>query len=376
MVTIRQATLADREAIFNFIKQAYPGRWQYKIPERWEWLYVNNPYLKAAELPLWIAVDSKENVVGQTGALVEPLVIGGDDFRVGWSVDTFLLPEYRGQGLGRKLQQANDEANPIFMSLSMSDANRHIKTSLGSILLEPVSTYIKTLHHTPERALNEFLDRLGLASESTPNRLADSLQVLKLDQALAWLMTSLTARRISQELTHIDPTLQIESVGEIGPEFDQLWRNISPHYRALIRRDQTYLKRKYADQPHTNYHCLVARKAEKICGYLFLRAGRPPEPNRGILTDLFAAPDDGATIFALLAIGVVHLQRLGVESISTGTNLPLFQETLEAFQFRPTKPATPMVHCRVATEACETLYAPGAWLLGKGDHDWDQFPLG
>ena len=130
MVNVRRATIEDQNAIFEFIKMAYVGRWQYKIPERWQWEFIDNPFLFDDGLPIWIAVEEDGSVVGQTCALVEPIKIGEEVHKVGWSVDTFLLPEYRGQGIGFQLQKANDQANEIFMSLSMSKANRRIKSGL------------------------------------------------------------------------------------------------------------------------------------------------------------------------------------------------------------------------------------------------------
>jgi GNAT superfamily N-acetyltransferase len=375
-ILVRRATPEDRTAIFDFIRQAYAGRWQYKIPERWQWAYLENPYLEPGELPLWIAVDGQGAVVGQTGALVEPLVVAGQAFRAGWSIDTFLLPEHRGRGLGRALQQANDEANPIFISLSMSEANRRIKTSLGSTALQPVLTFVKVVRHEPDRALETLLDRLYLRGDRPRDLVAAPLRALKLDRTLARTLTARTASRDYHEFSRIDRSVQIESTSEITLEFDRLWETVSPRYPALIRRDRNYLKWKYDGQPHTDYQRLIARRNGEICGYLILRLGRPPEPNHGILTDLFTAPDDSRTIHALAASGVARLQSQGAESILAATNLPAYQGILQSFGFRPTKPSTPMVHCRVEAAACKTLLAPGALLLGKGDHDWDQFPLG
>jgi hypothetical protein len=366
--------LEDRDAVFDFIRQAYPSRWQYKIPERWEWAYVENPYLEPGELPFWIAVDERGGVAGGTGALVEPLAVSGKELRVGWSVDTFLLPSFRGLGLGRELQRLNDEANPIFMSLSMSEANRRIKTSLGSVALEPVATFVKVSRHTPDRALDQVLSRLNLREGPNRERIAGLVRALRLDRALAQSLTARSARRDYRELGRIDRSLQIESAAEITSEFDELWEAVSPRYAALIRRDGSYLRWKYDRQPHSRYERLIARRGGAPCGYLILRLGRPPEANRGFLTDLFAAPEDGPAIHALLAAGVARLQAEGVESISAATNLPAYQAALRRFGFRRTEPATPMVHCRGEAGICQTLLARGSFLLGKGDHDWDQFP--
>ena len=63
MLQVRKATLADKPAIFTFIKKAYQNRWQYKIPEWWEWEYVRDPFLEKDELPIWIATNEADQVV-------------------------------------------------------------------------------------------------------------------------------------------------------------------------------------------------------------------------------------------------------------------------------------------------------------------------
>ena len=54
-------------------------------------------------------------------------------------VDTVVLPAYQGQGLGRRLQEANQDSHDVFMSLKMSERNARIKTKLGGFALPPVS---------------------------------------------------------------------------------------------------------------------------------------------------------------------------------------------------------------------------------------------
>ena len=51
MLTVRQATLADRPAIVDLLHDAYPGREQYKHPERWHWQFVANPFCEPRSCP-------------------------------------------------------------------------------------------------------------------------------------------------------------------------------------------------------------------------------------------------------------------------------------------------------------------------------------
>src|SRR5690606_6323523 len=58
-VEVRRATHGDRAALFDFIRTAYPDRWQFKIPHRWEWQFEKNPFRQPGLLPVWIALDGK-----------------------------------------------------------------------------------------------------------------------------------------------------------------------------------------------------------------------------------------------------------------------------------------------------------------------------
>lgn len=375
MIQVRQATWEDKAALFRFIRRAYQGRWEYKIPERWQWAYVDNPFLEGPGLPIWIAVDPAGQVVGQTCALVEPLKVGSAVHRVGWSVDTFLLPEYRGQGIGYRLQQANDEANRIFMSLSMSAANRRIKARLGSVPIAPVPSFLKTVRHEPARAMATLLAGALPGRESQQQRLASLLRVSRLDRALGAALTLRGNLRDARLQAQADPSVSIEAVDTFGPEVDTLWDEMATHFYAAVPRQQAFLNWKFVRQPHMHYRRFVARRGDRMVGYLVLRRARPPEPNLGVLADLLAAPHDEGAVLSLLLQAVAQLKQQGVDAIVAATTVPAYQTQMRRLGFRQTKEDVPMLHCRLDANTCERLTRPGAWLLGKGDHDWDQYPL-
>lgn len=361
MITVRQATLADQAAIFDFLRRAYPDRWQYKFPERWEWAYLHNPYLLPEDgLPVWIAVDPQGQVIGQTCALLEPLQVGNRSYRVGWSVDTFLMSAYRGKGIGFALQKANDAAHSIFMSLSMSAANRRIKSMLGSMPLPPVPLFTKILHHEPASVLQTLARRTQL-----PETILRGLGVHHLT---ARLLTAREARRARVLSAWLDPAVELTPVDSFGPASDSLWARLSGKFSALIRRDAQYLNWKYDQQPHAVYERVIARRNGEVCGYVVFRRARPPERNAGVILDVFADPDDRALAQTLFAFAAQSLQAQGAGYLQAATSVPSFQQVLEALGFKPIRSATPMIRAEVE------LPQEG-WLLGKGDHDWDQVPL-
>lgn len=354
---IRQATLADKPAIFDFLRQAYPNRWQYKFPERWEWEFERNPFVRGS-LPVWIALDG-DRVIGQSCALVEPLVIYGQEHRVGWGVDFFVLPAYRGQGVGTRLQQANNAGNEIFMSLSMAAAAARIKSNIGLQPLPPVPVFTKIVRHDPESVVKTLAVRT-----KWPERV---IRAAGLHRLGASLLTARAARkdrgaRREQDFS-LSPTVELTPVERFGPETDDLWHRVSGKFSALIRRDAEYLNWKYVQQPHVQYERFVGER-----GYIIFRRARPPERNAGLILDVFAEPPDEATQRALLGFAIQRLKAHGVTYIQTASSVPTVQQILTARAFKQTKSVTSLIRAEVPVPHT-------GWLLGKGDHDWDQFPL-
>lgn len=380
MITVRRATLEDKEAVFAFSKLAYPSRWQFKVPERWQWEYVDNPFLPDDRLPVWIAVDEDTgDVVGQTCALVEPLKLGDQITRVGWSVDTFLLPAYRGQGIGFQLQKANDEGNPIFMSLSMSGANRRIKAGLGSVPLEPVTSYNRLVRYTPQAVRLAAARRLGKGSPLVGRLVSGGLKLTLADRVTSWMMNRVLAVRSARQLKAGGDKDQVgltfEAVEGFGPEIDALWDTLAPRFYAAVTRTSQYLNWKYVRQPHVKYSLLLAKRGERVCCYLVYRVGQPPERNVGLLADFLIDPADRLGTRALLAEGIRRLEADGAKDIDAASTFVPYQEALESLGFRRMKEIFPMFHCKLDGADVDRAVLPGGWLLGRGDHDWDQYPL-
>ncbi len=359
MITVRQAAFADKPAIFELLRTAYRGRSQYKFPARWEWAFEHNPFCLPNAPPVWIALDGAR-VVGQSAALVEPLVVDGREVRVGWGIDFFVLPEYRGQGLGTQLQAANNAGNEVFMSLSMAAAAGRIKERLGMQALPPVPVFQKIVYHDPESVLRTLTRRApGLGA---------LVRAFRLHEFLAARLTTRDARRDAPRLPRA-ADIALEEVAEFGAAWDDLWTRLAPVYRALVRRDAAYLNWKFVRQPHMQHQRFLARRGDVPVGGLILRRGQPPERSMGVIVDVFAAPDDTAAIRTLLAHAVAVFRAQRVTFISAASSVRGVQDALRAFGFKQTKAATPMARAGFSLPQA-------GWLLGKGDHDWDQYPLG
>ncbi len=110
----------------------------------------------------------------------------------------------------------------------------------------------------------------------------------------------------------------------------------------------------------------------RLCG---ATGGAPPEPNLGILADLFASPNDEQAITALLTHAVRFFKQAKVKDVLAASSVPAYQVVFEKLGFHQIGEAVPMFHCHIPGFQYADVLGPGRWLLGKADHDWDQYPL-
>jgi hypothetical protein len=308
--------------------------------------------------------------------MIEPLKLGAKTYRLGWSVDTYLLPECRGQNIGYELQKANNDGNEVFMSLAMSKANRHIKMKLGGSALVPVTVFARLARSDAASVLAALRHRLsdgctGSVPEAVSSAALWVLHFLWLDRLAAAIVNVGVGIRDRNLRRRADTHVDVSLVDRFGCEADELWASVSPHFHAAVHRSSAYLNWKYVQQPHMHYQILVALRNGRMCGYVVLRRTRRPESNTGIIADLLAPPGDDAAIYTLLSFAVQHLRSERVERIEAASSVDAYRSALLALGFKKTTEVTPVYQSRAVSGP-----VPGGWLLGRSDHDWDQYPNG
>jgi len=373
---IRQATIEDKSRLFDFIQQAWKESSPYQIPHRWQWLYINNPYIVGKSLPIWIARDG-DRIVGHTAAMAVPLKINDQVYTAGWSVSTLVLPEYRGKELGYLLQKANQEAWPIFMSLSMTSANRYIKMKLGGAAGPKVSNFSFRFRYSGEK-LSSALER----------RWGNYFSCLGMKRGLAYSLGSWIARILNVKLRieqysrcikrksiAVEQDIMIQEIDRFDETLDAELEQFMIPYNVAVMRTRCYLNWKFVDQPHMNYKIFLARRGNQFVGYVILRSGKPPLENHyGVIAEIIANCEDVTTFKCLLSFSIKHFHREKVEQVIVSTTVPKWQELLLQFGFQKTGETIPVIHCSDKVLQEEVLKDGTSWLLSRGDHDWDQFP--
>ena len=142
-VQITQFELTDQEPLLSFLREAYPDDPRKSDPEVWKWHYLQNPYTAADDIPLWIVKDG-ERVVGQAATILVKLKLGTEVRNAVWLLDFILLPEYRGQKLGKRLVQFGRKTYPTIMALGYNQMSGNVFASLEWVPMGTIDRYQTT----------------------------------------------------------------------------------------------------------------------------------------------------------------------------------------------------------------------------------------
>ena len=355
-IQIRRAEWSDRERIFAFYKNAYSD-WEQRIPERWDWQITNNPFRPEGPPPVWLAVDEKGQVIGQSMAVFEPMYLGGATVLSGWSVDFHVLAPYRGLGIGRHLRERMNQDLDHVLSIMMSAATRHIHEALGTQALPVLEEYLLNTdpaHLTQSLALQH------------PGWIGKVIRTLRSGYPISGYVNRQNRRRRGMAVQGA-PDLEFVPVAQFPPELDALWQSLQPRFTGAVIRKAAYLNWKYGAQPHVDYMIFLIYEKDSLAGYLVLRE----KSGKGFVVDMLLDPEKKAAIFKILDFAVAYFSRRGVQEVRAGSAYPPYQECLRRIGWaKPVRTLVPMVKSRLVKK--EDSEATAHWLFGLGDHDMQQ----
>jgi GNAT superfamily N-acetyltransferase len=366
-ITVRRAGTEDLPAIQAFLQGSFGQLAPFKAEHRWRWQFTDGPY-RVDAVPVWIAVDG-DKVVGQIAVQPAAVSIDRSIHAAGWIVDVMILPAYRGQRLGHRLHDAVANDVPVLLMLTMAPATRRMAERGGAVNLGDAWQFSRLVRLRPDDVRRYLLRRL----EHRPwlreiARVAcDPFQFHRVFAPLAnaaiAIRDALAERReIGREIAEID---------RFGPEIDDLWEAAAPQFDALSVRDSRYLNWRFVDCPDLRYRRFVARAGDRVVGYCVLRRAEPVELRLGVITEIFAAPDDTVTLAALLDYATGHFGA-DVASIECVTSNMEIARLLRERGFLRTRTTMPTGLFADEGLRAQARRLRGRWLFTKGDHDWDQ----
>jgi hypothetical protein len=370
---IRRASIADKDAIWSFIKVAYGDFSKHILPKRWTWQYLENPYIKKknSDLPIILAIKD-DQIVGQACVTSVKLKLGNEIHCATWGTDYIVLPVCRGEGVGKKLMQVEAAHFHFMIGLWMPFVTRKIAAQLGYKTLDPVYVYWR-----PVRLRRFFVNHylmLKTKSKSASHRLVKiSCRFFFVDRLIPAIMNLLwRLRDLIERWTKKKNLCDIQEMDYFDDRIDDLWNSTQGQYEIIVKRDKEFLNWRYSPNHQLTYRKFIATRDRQTKGYIVLRRSQPEELNVGKIVDLYASRDDQQTIEDLIRHAIDFFGN-DVEVIECAAAPREYQEALSKFGFFKVETAVPMYRCEDASLANKIESRKTNCFFTKGDHDWDQF---
>jgi hypothetical protein len=337
-LTVRAADLvADRDLIIETLRRHLNPR---SDGVRFDWLYLSNPYGKAAA---WIAQEGGDTV-GMASAFPRRVVFQGAD-RTCWVLGDFCIdPRYRALGPAVQLNRA-----------CLSGVDRGAVTFCYDFPSVSMMAVYRRLGIEPFGRVTRFSKVLRWGA-----RLRASSSNAVVRGVLGWI-GSLADLRPSRR-TRTDGVDVAVHGGDCDGAFDGLNHFQRTRFPIYLERSAAYLGWRYRRNPLARYEILTARRGLELAGYaVLMRNGTD-----AVIADV-SARDDVAT-FALLDDLAERLRGSGTATVSAPVLsshpiVPLLLRT--GFRAREESPVI-FYGCPDAGRGPD---AGTKWPLGYGDRD-------
>ena len=374
---IRRASIADKAAIWNFLKVAYGDFSKHMFPKRWTWQYRENPYVKKEKnlLPILLAIKD-DQIVGQTCVTPVELKIGNTVYPATWGTDFIVLPDFRGEALGVRLMQIELKHSKLMIGISMAFSTRKIAEYLGYKKLDPINIYWRPVRLQRPFVYHHFIRRTLI--KKTRNKLVGRLikilfRFFSFDRLISAILNIFCGMRDLIESRSKKKCLcDIQEVDYFDERIDSFWHSTSGQYEIIVKRDKEYLNWRYSRDHPLTYRKFIATKDGQVKGYLVLRKAEPEEWNVGKVVDLYVGRDDPQTIEDLIRHAIQFFGN-DVEVLECVASTSEYQQTLSRFGFFKVKTEVPTYHCGNPSLAEKLEIHRHNCFFTKGDHDWDQF---
>lgn len=299
--TIYPAHPTDRTELVDFLKAAYADQFnaaEYQntksIIERWEWATTRNPHKEGAQSSGWICRENKSNkIVGHFGIIPISLKYKNNLYTAVWGRALVVLPEFRQLGIGpflvaSVLKETESKAIAFLIAGGNPEVYAMYKkfgfVDMGHI---PLYVRINRIHHiihskVKVRLVSSFLSMLGDCM----------VKIMHMPSQIRRYVCKKRKDIVITEITCFDES------------FNTLWENASASFNLMVKRDSTYLNWRFVDQPYWKYKIFKASRKNNHnpVGYIVLREGESRGLRTGIISEIFAAPNDASVMLSLVNV--------------------------------------------------------------------------
>lgn len=228
----------------DFLREFNADRTEFKW-KQYEW------YRKHGKYVVVVAVVDGQ-LAGQATAYVCNVFCNGVILPISWGCDTFVLPQYRGRGLGKMLQKYLHEHVENFSSAGYSPLNGIIKRKCGAQEL-----FVNDFVYYPVSNLINFAVRKLLQKEFCKDIIIPSCSFP--------IYYYLNCKKRSSEFD-----VWIERYEDVSEEIISFMKQtLQSQYDFYVVRDKAYMQWKYVENPSMTFKMMTVRKNGCIMGVIF-----------------------------------------------------------------------------------------------------------
>lgn len=342
-IKIEHLKLSEKDKLLAFLQKAYDDNPRQSNSDFWAWHFLETPQTDKEKLPVWIA-KSGDEIAGQIAAIPVVVNVGGERKDAIWILDLIVAPNFRRQGLAKRLVLAAEEFCPLILGVNTNEQHApKLLQSLGFVIVGKIPRFHKLLF-----AGNDI-------------REISNLKPLReiVNFAFAPFRPRLKASK------------NVRITEKFDESFDALWAESESQWSCAVRRDAKFLEWQYKRQPAKKFDIIGYYENEKLFGYavlFFRKKSANGAITKAAITDICYHPRNAkATIDALLqeSLRIAIERRAG--GLVTDVIDNLIEERLARFGFwRVKNPLQLMVK---SAERQDLLYNPNEWFLTRGDSD-------
>ncbi len=347
-VTIERFDLSEKNKLLAFLENAYADNPRQSDDKFWSWHFVEPPHSKAEKMPIWLA-KSGGRIAGQLAAIPVELKVGGEILPSMWILDFIVDPEFRRQGIGKKLVLAAEESCSVMLGVNTMEQHAPaLLQGLGWKIVGKIPRFHKMLF--PGTAVKE---------------------IAKIKPLLKAVNLGFAPFRPRFKSENLQGNENLRLLDSFDSDFDKLWDEAGKQWNCAVKRDAEMLKWQYQKQPEKKIDILGFYENENLRGYavlFFRKADENGAISKAAITDIFYHPDDAKNTIDALIKGALQLEverRAG--GLVTDAIDSLLEERLVHCGFwRVKNPLKLMVKTGVREDL---LYNAKNWFLTRGDSD-------
>ena len=346
-IRIEQMKIADKPVLLAFLREVFADNPRMSDERFWNWHFLENPYIEADNLPIWLA-KSGEKIAGQLAAIPVQLKVGNEQHRAIWILDLIVHTNFRRRGIAKKLARAAEEFCPI--GLGVNTAAQHSTELLQGRrwqLVSNIPRYSKMLF--------------------AGNAVREISRNIWTRQAANLISASFRPR---PDRKIFGANAKLKFLDKFDSSFDTLWEEASGQWETAVAREAKILDWQYIRQPNKKFDIIGYFDENKLRGYavLFFRKMQNEGVPKAAITDICYHPSQPKKIVDELLRGALQLavqRRAG--TLVTDALDNLVEERLRHFEFWRVK--NPLQLLIKSTEKQDLLYKPDNWFLTRGDAD-------